>query len=230
MQKSLLFPFSMVVVLWFGACAQAPAAESVVATDQAPADTGVPEVGLDSSPADAPLSDSPADLDETAADLGPELSAAKDEGLSDNDPEPDAIQEVGSPETAVEAPECVTATDCALPLGIKPCLVAKCVAGFCGVGPAPDGGPCTAEPSGCIAVGTCKAKVCVSTDGCCDDKIPCTKDLYMWLNESCQHEVLPLCKPVCASVADCNDQDPCTADGCSAAKACTFDAMPGCPN
>lgn len=241
--QSLLL-FSVVMLLWLSACAQVPEAESVVAADQSPADSGLAEFALDSSqadvsatdvpvdssPADTQLFDSTYDLDETTADLGPELPAAKDEGLPDGNPAPDAVQELSPPETDVGPPECVTSTDCALPLGIKPCLVAKCVAGSCGVGPAPDGAPCTVEPWGCIAVGTCKAKACVSTDECCDDKVPCTKDLYSWLSEKCEHELLPLCKPVCTSVSDCNDQNPCTTDSCSVAKTCTFDAIPGCPN
>lgn len=54
--QSLLL-FSVAMILWFSACARAPAAESVAAADQAPADRGLAEIALDSSQADVSATD-----------------------------------------------------------------------------------------------------------------------------------------------------------------------------
>ena len=165
------------------------------------------------------------DIPETTPDTGPEADASGADGSDGGNASDGDATAAEVADAAVDPPECVTASDCkSRPAS---CKVATCGAGICLFAWAPDGAPCSSN-EGCITMGTCKAKACVFADACCDDKIPCTKDIFYWLDSTCYHSVLPNCKAVCAGAGDCSDDDPCTTDACGATKACVFTAVAGC--
>jgi MYXO-CTERM domain-containing protein len=118
-----------------------------------------------------------------------------------------------------------------------PCTVDTCTAGVgCTTKPAADNSPCN-DGNNCNTGDHCVAGECKPTSGkvCDPDSNPCTTatcnaDVCGNTNDNalkCQvdkcHELTQCANGVCPASAaiDCNDANPCTADGCDPATGCT---------
>lgn len=70
---------------------------------------------------------------------------------------------------------------------------------------------------------TCKAKACTNSTTCNGSPWP-----YSCLTGVCSDGQCTYANSCCASSADCNDNNLCTADACGSNKKCTFSAIKGC--
>ena len=132
-------------------------------------------------------------------------------------------------------PDCETDDQCA---DDNPCTTNVCQGGAClsfGVpgccvnnGQCSDGDPCTKD--GCSGnecifepIPGCGEECSPFDASACDDKNGCTLD--QCINGKCSNTAIPNC---CGGDAECDDGNPCTAQGCSADGVCQYKPIPGC--
>ncbi|NUN12192.1 MAG: hypothetical protein HUU55_00995 [Myxococcales bacterium] len=149
---------------------------------------------------------------------------------------------VDAGDVVVIPPECVADEECGLGELIAPCYVPVCVDGMCQINPAADGSLCD-DSDWCTASDQCVGGVCsgIATD--CDDNNPCTVDVCVSNDGSCQHDTVAANQVVCddgdtcttndvclngvcaGTPLVCQDANPCTVDSCSTDTGkCVFDA------
>lgn len=125
----------------------------------------------------------------------------------------DATQDVSPVDSAISAPECVVAADCAGEATGSPCRVWACEQGACALTALPEG-------TSCAATAGCVQKTCDATGGCSKVvALPCPAT-------ACAAVACDLGSGACVATPSapgsaCDDGDPCTSqDGCDGIGAC----------
>ncbi len=105
----------------------------------------------------------------------------------------------------------------------NPCTSELCnpVTGACVVTATKAALPCT-DGDACTITDTCAGGLCIGADPVnCDDGDGCTADTCDAASGKCAHKAIPGCGGNCVTAADCNDNNPCTGEACTAGKCAT---------